>query len=155
MQWMIILLTALLLVLCAIKLNLLRRARLRQETQAPPLQEVLPGGIVARPRMLFYFYSEHCGLCRSVTPLIEDLRSRADGVVKVDVRRHLMTARRFGISSTPSLVLVEQGRIAGIHVGAISAAMLQQFYEGQARDGIFLDTLRPPHNDRKHVAEYR
>jgi len=105
----------------------------RQEGKAaPPLHEVLPEGIVPQPRMLLYFYSEHCGACRAVTPLIEALGQERNGVVKVDVRRHIETARRFGIMGTPSLVMVEQGRIARIHVGGISDGKLMQFYNGHS-----------------------
>jgi thioredoxin 1 len=83
--------------------------------------------------MLLYFYSEHCGACRPVTPLIDELSRARQGVVKVDVRRHIDTARRFGIMGTPSLVLVDKGQIARVHVGAISDGYLQQFYDGPAR----------------------
>lgn len=131
MYWLIILLIALLVVLTVLKFRLLRHAGRQDDNVAPPLQELLPDGVAAQPRMLLYFYSEHCVPCRSVTPLVEELDRRGEGVVKLDVRRHLMTARRFGVRTTPSLVLVESGRIAGIHAGAISRATLQQFYEGR------------------------
>jgi thioredoxin 1 len=130
MQWLIILLIALLLVLTVVKLRLLRRAGRQEESVAPPLNDVLPDGVAAQRRMLFYFYSEHCVLCRSVTPLIEELHRHGDEVVKVDVRRHPVTARRFGIRRTPSLVLVDSGRIAKVHAGAIDKATLRQFSEG-------------------------
>lgn len=131
MYWLIILLIALLVVLTVVKFRLLRSAGRQNDNKAPPLQEVLPEGVAARPRMLLYFYSEHCVPCRTVTPLIEELDQRGEDVVKLDVRRHLMTARRFGVRSTPSLVLVEGGRIAGVHAGAISRTTLLQFYKGR------------------------
>lgn len=131
MQWLIILLIALLLVLSVIKFRRLRHAEHQQDNLAPPLHEILPKGVVAQPRMLLYFYSEHCTPCRSVTPLVDELHRHGKDVVKVDVRRHLMTARHFGIRKTPSLVLVERGRITGVHVGDISNATLRQFYEGR------------------------
>lgn len=130
MLWLAILLLALLLVLTFMKFQSLRRDKHRQEALGPPLHEVLPEGVAVRPRMLLYFYSEHCTACRVVTPLVESLHQQDDGVVKLDVRRHLMTARHFGINSTPALVLLEQGCITGVHVGTISQDALQQFYDG-------------------------
>lgn len=131
MTWLIILLVSLLLILAIIKFRLLRRAGRMEACEAPPLHEVLPDGMTEYPRrMLLYFYSEHCVPCRSVTPLVEALHRRGGGVVKVDVRRHHLTARRYGIRSTPSLVLVDRGCITGVHVGAISDTTLQQFYDG-------------------------
>jgi thioredoxin 1 len=128
MQWLIILLIALLLVLTGGKAFVLLRTRRQQESLAPSLHELMPEGEATGQRLLLYFYSEHCGSCRNVTPLIEELNRQGKGVVKVDVRRHLMTARRYGINATPSLVLVERGQIACTHVGAINDAMLQRFY---------------------------
>jgi len=133
MHWMLNALIVLLLLFALMQLVLLWRAKRQEGKAAPPLHEVLPQGVVPQPRMLFYFYSEHCGACRHVTPLVDELSQARDGVVKVDVRRHIDTARRFGIMGTPSLVLVDRGQIARIHVGAISDGKLQQFYDGPAR----------------------
>ncbi len=130
MPWLIFLLLALLTVLAGLTFQALLRAKHRREELVPPLTAVLPKGVAVRPRMLLYFYSEHCAACRTVTPLVEALHRQDDSVVKLDVRRHLMTARHLGITSTPSLVLLEHGRIAGVHVGGISEVALQQFYEG-------------------------
>ena len=136
MHWLIILLLVLLLVLLVLLVGMKLRASLshagvRHKDPLPALNNVFPDGISVRPRMLLYFYSEHCAACRVVTPLVEALHRRDEGVVKLDVRRHLLTARHFGIKSTPSLVLLEHGRIAGVHVGTINQLNLQQFYEGR------------------------
>ncbi len=136
MHWLLILLLVSLLVLLLLLVGMklrtsLKRAGVAHKDPLPALYEVLPDGISVRPRMLLYFYSEHCAACRVVTPLVEALYHRDEGVVKLDVRRHLLTARHFGIKSTPSLVLIEHGRIAGVHVGTINQVNLQQFYEGR------------------------
>lgn len=133
MQWLGFLLLVLLIVFAGLKFHALYAARSRLGGPEQPLSTVFPDGVAVRPKMLLYFYSEHCAACRAVTPLIEALHKREEGVVKLDVRRHLMTARHFGIKTTPSLVLLERGRVADIHVGAINQATLQQFYEGRGR----------------------
>lgn len=127
MQWLLTTLILLLLLIAVMQLALLWRARKREGKMAPPFHDVLPEGVAPQQRMLLYFYSEHCGACRNVTPLIDRLSSEKDGVVKVDVRRHIDTARRFGITVTPSLVLVDKGLIARMHVGVFSDGTLQQF----------------------------
>lgn len=131
MNWILEMLFAVLCVLALTLLWLVWWSRRQERKVAPPLHEVLPDGIAPQPRMLLYFYSEHCGACRAVTPLIEALGQERTGVVKVDVRRHIETARRFDIVRTPSLVLVDEGRIAGVHVGAISDSKLLHFYDGR------------------------
>lgn len=127
MQWLLNTLILLLLLIAVMQLLLLWRARKREGKIAPPFHDVLPEGMAPQQRMLLYFYSEHCGACRSVTPLIDQLSREKKGVVKVDVRRHTDTARRFGIKVTPSLVLVDKGQIARMHVGVFSDGTLQQF----------------------------
>ena len=104
------------------------KAKRRRDKAAPPLSEVLPEEIPPRPRMLFYFYSEHCGQCRGVTPLIEALQRQDEGVVMVDVRRQMAVARRFGGLGTPSLVRVDGGIVSNVHVGTISPRQLQRFF---------------------------
>lgn len=131
MNWILVMIFAVLLVLALTLLGLVWWGRRQERKVAPPLHEVLPDGMMPQPRMLLYFYSEHCGVCREVTPLIEALGQERTGVVKVDVRRHIETARRFDIVRTPSLVLVDEGHIARTHVGAISDGKLMQFYDGR------------------------
>lgn len=131
MPWLSILLSVLLLLLIGLAFHALRLARRRSADSVLPLNQILPDGVAPRPRMLLYFYSEHCSACRTVTPLVDALHQEDDGVVKLDVRRHLMTARYFDIRSTPALVLVDSGRLAGVHFGAIGEVTLLQFYGGQ------------------------
>ncbi len=130
MPWLSILLLVLLLMLIGLVFLSLHRAKCRQATPVLPLQRILPDGVDVCPRMLLYFYSEHCSACRAVTPLVDALHQQEGGVVKLDVRRHLLTARHFGINSTPALVLLDRGRLAGTHFGAIGEARLRQFYTG-------------------------
>jgi thioredoxin 1 len=130
MEWILQALIGLLLLYALLQTGLLWRARRQKARSAPPLHEVLPEGVAPQPRMLLYFYSEHCGACRRVTPLIDELSRARDGVVKVDVRRYRDSARRFGIMVTPSLVVIDNGRIELVHEGVISGGKLQQFYGG-------------------------
>lgn len=128
MQWLLLALVLVLILVAALQLMMYLRARRQEGRAAPPLEEVLPAGVAPQQRMLLYFYSEHCGPCKTVTPLVEALGQTHDGVVKVDVRRHMETARRFGIMGTPSLVRVDEGTISRVHMGGITAKRLEQLY---------------------------
>jgi thioredoxin 1 len=130
MQWLLIVMVLVIVLVAALQIVLLLKAKRQEGRAAPPLEEVLPEGVKPQPHMLFYFYSEHCGPCKAVTPLVDELGSRQEGVVKVDVRRHMETARRFGVMGTPTLVRVEEGRIVKVHVGGISSGRFEQFYAG-------------------------
>jgi thioredoxin 1 len=128
MQWLLLALVLLLLVVAGMQVALLVKVKKQEGRQAPPLDEVLPEGVSPQPRMLLYFYSEHCGPCRNVTPLVEELGRQHAGVIKVDVRRHMQTARQFGVMGTPSLVRVDNGTISRVHVGGISGKRLESLF---------------------------
>ena len=130
MQWLLLALVLVIVLIAGLQLFMMLRFKRQEGTAAPSLDGLLPEGISPQPRMLFYFYSEHCGPCKAVTPLVDELQGRHEGVVKVDVRRNMEIARRFGVMGTPTLIRVEDGRIAKIHVGGISRSRFEQFYAG-------------------------
>ncbi|MDD8031274.1 MAG: thioredoxin family protein [Acidobacteriota bacterium] len=70
--------------------------------------------------VLVDFYSNSCGPCMIMAPVVERLAQRRAGelmVVKVDVDRNPELAAQMGITSVPTLVVlhknVERGRISG------------------------------------------
>ncbi len=73
---------------------------------------------------LFYFYSPSCGACASMTPAVQDLSKTNDGVFPVDVSKDMMTARKFGIMATPTVVIVKDRVIQEILIGPQPAAAL-------------------------------
>ncbi len=59
-----------------------------------------------------------------MTPVVDQLRSSHRNLIKIDVAEALPLARAFGITATPSFVLVENGKIAQIKIGAMSEKKL-------------------------------
>ena len=60
------------------------------------------------------FYAEWCGPCRMLAPLVDQLAGDYDGKVlvgKVNVDEEPELARRFGVMSIPTLVVMEKGEI--------------------------------------------
>lgn len=80
---------------------------------------------------LYYFYSDNCGPCRSMTPIIDELSSEHDNVVKVDIRQDPETARKFGIRATPTTILVRDNVVQKVLLGAKSKKQLLQLLENQ------------------------
>jgi thioredoxin 1 len=76
-------------------------------------------------RRLYYFYSPHCGPCRAMTLVIDRLASRHDNVLKVDIGADTGRARAFGVAVTPTLMLVEEGRITRVILGGTSEKKLE------------------------------
>lgn len=86
----------------------------RMQGRSAPASAAGPG------RRLYYFFSAHCGMCRTVTPAVDRLAAEHPNVIKVDVGKEPEKARAFGVAATPTLMLVENGRIARVIVGRTS-----------------------------------
>ncbi len=92
---------------------------------APALESGDKGGLQGSGQTLLYFYSPNCGPCRKMTPLIDELASRHDNVVSVDVSRELETARTYRVRAVPTTVLVRDGRIRKVLLGFQSVKKLK------------------------------
>ena len=83
--------------------------------------------------VLVDFWATWCGPCRMLAPVIEEIANEYAGKVKVgkvnvDDEREL--ARRFGIMSIPTLIVMKDGKVVEQAVGARGkadiAAMLER-----------------------------
>lgn len=81
-------------------------------------------------RHLYYFHSPTCAPCRSLTPVVDRLAARHANVHKVDVSRDPARAVAFGIRATPTLMLVEDGRIERVILGAVGEQALERMLAG-------------------------
>lgn len=99
----------------------MRRARKIEGRPAPEHAEVPSEGMA-----LFYFHSPLCGACKSMTPEMrawaeEDARIRViDGGINPEL------ARAFGVRVTPTVIVVRDGQIARVLLGAVSRARLER-----------------------------
>jgi thioredoxin len=92
-----------------------------------PLEPVIPGLGAQRAKAVIYCYSEHCGPCRRMTPEIERLCAHHPNIFKLDIMRHHREARGLGIRVTPTTLLVENGRVLKVLVGAGSIQAIDIF----------------------------
>ena len=83
--------------------------------------------------VLLDFWAEWCGPCRMIAPAVEEVAEDFDGravVGKVDVDEQAELARRFGIMSIPTLIVMKGGKVVEQAVGARGkadiAAMLER-----------------------------
>lgn len=103
------------------------RARRQRGQTAPGLERLFPGR--PRERAALYFWSRHCVMCRGMTPVIEKLRTERDDLVSLDAEQEVELAKSLGVMATPSLVLVRDGRIARIVVGAQSEPRIRRLLD--------------------------
>lgn len=66
-------------------------------------------------------YADWCGPCRALSPILEELDGKVEGVtfVKLDVDASPNTARAFGVMSIPCVIIFKNGveakRIVGLN----------------------------------------
>ena len=110
----------------------LLRARFSRGRAVPGLDRLLNDRQRAESRLLVYFWSPGCGMCRAMTPVIDALAAGRDDVIKVNTAEALAVARQFGVMATPSLAIVEKGVVQKLMVGARSGPQIRALLGAQA-----------------------
>lgn len=70
--------------------------------------------------VLLDFWAPWCGPCRMVGPIIEELSGDLEGkakVGKINVDEEPELAQAFGVSSIPTLVVMQDGKVVNSAVG--------------------------------------
>lgn len=74
--------------------------------------------------VLVDFWTEWCGPCRTMNPVIESL-ARDFKVCKVNVDSNQPLASAYDISSIPALLIFKGGKVVARHAGVMSEAALR------------------------------
>ncbi len=82
--------------------------------------------IVSEEKILVDFYATWCGPCKMLAPVLEKVESNLK-VIKVDTDEFEELARRYGVMSIPTLVLLSNGNEIKRHIGFIDKDNLETF----------------------------
>lgn len=93
-------------------------------TEATFEQEVLK----SEKPVIVDFWAEWCGPCHAVSPVLERIAEEHSDLrlVKVNIDEEMELARRFNISSIPTIVLFRGGQPDKVAVGAYPKASLEK-----------------------------
>jgi thioredoxin 1 len=121
---------ALVAFILAMNLSVVLRAKFKKGKVVSDIGGKIGEAIKRGERVMLYFYSPTCSACKVQTPIIDNLINLANGrtkIFKIDVSRDVNTALKFGVMGTPSIVVVEDGKIKEFFVGVKSENILRRY----------------------------
>ncbi|TGN02067.1 thioredoxin [Leptospira dzoumogneensis] len=77
-------------------------------------------------------WAEWCGPCRMVSPVLEELSSEMNEILKIkklNVDDNQDTAQKLNIQSLPTLLLFKDGQLVDKIIGALPKAQIKSFIE--------------------------
>ncbi len=82
--------------------------------------------------ILLDFYGEWCSPCKSLMKLIDLVTPGMSlEVKKVDISVETDLALQYGVRAVPTLVLLDDGKVVGKHVGAMTKEQLLDFLKNK------------------------
>lgn len=77
-------------------------------------------------KVLVDFFATWCGPCKMLSPILEKAESTIK-VIKIDTDEFEDLARKYGVMSIPTLVLLEDGKEIKRNIGFIDKESLENF----------------------------
>lgn len=115
---------AIIVVFLGLQVLTIQKMRAKRGKEAPQLGGKLDEQM-RRGKAMLYFYSPGCRACRPMTPVVKNLARQDDRIFLEDVSRDIHAAQKFGVMATPTVILVDEGKIAEVLVGYQDEARLR------------------------------
>ncbi len=68
--------------------------------------------LIARGHVIVDFYSDRCGPCKRLGPILDDLAKTFPKItfIKVNINKFRALAQRYGVKTVPTLIFFKNGR---------------------------------------------
>ena len=91
-----------------------------------------PEGIKSGTPVLVDYWTEWCGPCKSIAPILDEVAREYEGrlkIAKINVDENQQVPAKFGIRGIPTLMLFKNGNVEATRVGALSKSQLTAFLD--------------------------
>lgn len=77
------------------------------------IKEVVDVNDINKGNVLVDFYTQTCGPCKALNPILEDISNEVQGIkiAKVDVSNNPEISQTFGISSVPTIIFMKDCQV--------------------------------------------
>ena len=75
----------------------------------------------------YYFMSEHCSMCKVMTPQVTALQSQNPHIIIIDIDQSAELRKSFHVYGTPTLMEVRKGKTIKIKLGRLDSKKLEAF----------------------------
>lgn len=93
-----------------------------------PKQQSFSALINGDKPVLVDFYTDWCGPCKMMNPILKDLKKRMGtqiNIIKVDAEKNAAAAIRYNVRGVPTLILFYRGKVLWQQSGVVQAKQLQ------------------------------
>ena len=87
---------------------------------------------ILKDKVVVDFFSNWCGPCRMVSPILEEIANELENVnfIKVDIDELENLPKQFEVMSIPTIILFENGKLIKRNIGYIEKEELKKFILG-------------------------
>jgi thioredoxin 1 len=85
--------------------------------------------INSHPLVLVDFYATWCGPCKSLAPILKELKNELGNqvkIVKVDVDKHQQISAQLSVKGVPTMILYKNGQQVWRQSGVVPLSQLKQ-----------------------------
>jgi len=82
--------------------------------------------------VLVDFWAEWCGPCKQIGPALEDIAQEMGDkvtIAKVNIDENPGTPTKYGVRGIPTLMIFENGQVAGTKVGAMPKSKITEWID--------------------------